>query len=191
MGGAIFRAAVEQDLGRGFRYVEPSSAEKPALHEVPTILVGPGLWKHLDPGATRRNTTAAAAGAQLARGLHTTLAPDMKMLWRAGGGRRSFPEDARDLSFYRKHYAAGACAGCLSCPPRVLSDAQLTARARDSPVGRVRVCAPPRAADSRHYNFENTQLHERRFLLQGLPQIGKTGAFLNAGVRQSQRAREK
>jgi hypothetical protein len=43
-------------------------------------------------------------------------------------------------------------------------------------------------ADSKHYDFENVAKHPRRFLLQGLPQIGKTGAFLDLGARATARA---
>lgn len=106
--GTIQRAAVEQDLGRGFRYVNPGSAAKPTVHEVPTILVGPGLWAHINPNKTRRDK-AAAAGAPLARGLHSTLAPDTKMLWKGGNGVRRYPEIATDLSVYRENYVVGRC----------------------------------------------------------------------------------
>lgn len=76
------------------------------MHETPTILVGPGLWAHINPNKTKRDK-AATAGVPLARGLHTALAPDIKMLWKGGSGARRYPEAATDLSVYREHYAVG------------------------------------------------------------------------------------
>ena len=108
--GVIYRAAVEQDLGRGFRYTEPSSPDRPAAHELPTILVGPGLWARINPSRSKRDNTAAA-GKPLVHGLHSVLPPDVKMsATKRRGKHNRFPQLPTDLSVYREHYRAGAVA---------------------------------------------------------------------------------
>jgi hypothetical protein len=107
--GTIFRASVEQDLGRGFRYRQPASTEK-----LPTILVGPGLWACIKSDKTRR-AKLAAADVPLSLGLHK-IQPDSKM--RNSSSRAKYPDLATDLSVYRKHYAVGARAHLSSVIPR-------------------------------------------------------------------------
>lgn len=107
-------------------------------------------------------------------------------------------EDVRDKA-PRKAQPVPAAPNRPLCLPRALPcRCGCAARATGEPrgpsatlsrVARARCSAPAYAdADSKHYDFENLTKHPRRFLLLGMPQIGKTGAYLDAGACARARA---
>jgi hypothetical protein len=134
-----FRAAVEQDLGRAFRY-GPATPDYP----YPTILVGKVCAAEL----TRQKVNLLR------------LTPDPKMTMRRATGSAAKEKEERTM-FDGKPISAAH--------PAEVEESSAKYR-------KYWKCAERHA---RHYDSKPYSVRKNRFLLQGRPQIGKTGAFLH------------
>ena len=154
------RSALEQDLGRACRY-RPSTEYGRKRYPLPTIMVS------REANTVVRLEDGVSPGAN--NDPMVRLLPDARM-WRPRGRRDALGENPTDEQL-SAHYR-GIWWPKFRRPGRRKDERHFDSRAHDVYAGTEEAPEPgskPWVNNSNH------------FLLQGLPQIGKTGAFLAHG----------